>query len=125
MFNLSREEQQQAFTTKPVLSLKELARELDMDELVEPVLLVEINNAIQETFEDWAWKINDELKGEKVFAYNDMCIIQETSCTWSTLHNVITTSRDSKMKQLNNVCAALTQANKIHECVCCKLEGGC
>lgn len=50
MFDLSREEQQQARSTKPVQSLEVLAQDLGVSELVKPTCFVEIKNALQETF---------------------------------------------------------------------------
>lgn len=89
MFDSSRKKQQQARATKPIQSLEDLEQELGMDELVKHTLLVEVRNALQKTFGDWAQKVNTKLRGEKVFEYEAIHIIQEMSCTWSNLHNVI------------------------------------
>lgn len=60
MFELSLEENQQAFSTKTIQSLEENKWDLEIKKLVEPITLFKINKIIQEIFEDWAHKDNTE-----------------------------------------------------------------
>lgn len=58
MFEISREEQQQARASKLVQSIKDTTADLRMDELVEPTTILNINNVIQETFGDCTRMVN-------------------------------------------------------------------
>lgn len=98
MFDLSCEEQQQARATKLVQCIKDIATKLGVDKLMEPTTLVNIHNVICKTFGNWARKVNPDGDGEKVFAYNDIHILQEISCTWSRLHEVIAVPPGKEMK---------------------------
>lgn len=52
-----------------------------MDELVNPTTLVNIHNALRETFGDYPRKAKPNGDIEKVYAFKSMRIIQEISCT--------------------------------------------
>lgn len=72
MFDLRREELQRQRAARPIQSLDDIAQDLGMDEVFSPTTLVDIKNAIRETFDNWARRANPEGEGEMVFAYDAM-----------------------------------------------------
>lgn len=67
--------------------------------------------------------MNPKGDGEKGYAYDAMCIIQEISRTWSRLHDVVASSCEKEMKNSANIHAQLVKIEKIHNGQHTRLQG--
>lgn len=76
MIKLSRDELNRRRAAKPTQSTDKMFEALGSNDLVEPGLKIELSTAFHDVFERYARITNPEDRGEKVFAFDALRLIE-------------------------------------------------